>query len=104
MNNIRSLPLSLQIGEDIFQKSELLNKNLREMAPFGGIDDVLQMFRECLPAAGTSCATEAVLWAVRSAILIADISTKERDQLLRFLGGLAVEVDSLHLPSGEIKE
>jgi len=94
----QSLPLALQIGEDIFQKSELLNKRLREAAPFGGMDDVLQMFRECLPAAGTTCATEAVLWAARSAILLADIQTKERDRLLRFLGGLALEVDSLHIP------
>lgn len=94
------LPLALQIGEDIFLKSEILNQRLRESAPFGGMDDVLQMFKECLPAAGTSCATEAVLWAIRSAVLIAEIPIKERDSLLCFLGGLALEVDGLHLPPG----
>ncbi len=98
---IQPFPIALQIGEDVFQKSELLNKRLRNMAPFGGIDDVLQMFRECLPAAGTTCATEAVLWAVRSAILIADIQIKERDHLLRFVAALAVEVDSLHIQPGK---
>lgn len=86
------MPLALQIGLDVFEQAQLL-----ELSPYETADDVLKMFEESLPAAGATCATEAVLWAVRSAIQVEDMPIKTRDRLLQFLTGLAVEIDSMHL-------
>lgn len=86
------MPLALMIGLDIFEQAKLL-----ELSPYETADDVLKMFEDALPAAGTTCATEAVLWAARSAIQIEDMPIKTRDRLLQFLTSLAVEIDSMHL-------
>lgn len=87
-----TLALALLIGRDA------LDRSLNDMSPYQNIEEVLEMFRECLPAAGTECATEAVLWAMRSAVQVANMPQQECERLLVFINDMAIEVDSLHLP------
>ncbi|MCL4470136.1 MAG: hypothetical protein M1547_03140 [Gammaproteobacteria bacterium] len=92
------LPLALQIGASTFHPGHdqaKLDALLAELSPYQTPNDILKMFRACLPD-GRSCAPEAVLWVCRCAVVGADIPAAAREELLDFINQLANEIDGLH--------
>lgn len=89
----QDLPLAIKIGASTFHPTHnqaKLNALLAELSPYQTTEDILETFRSCLPN-DRSCAAEAVLWACRCAVVIAD-----RDRLLNFIDQLAHEIDAIY--------
>lgn len=91
-------PLAIKIGASVFHPAHdqvKLNALLAELSPYRTPEDVLEMFRNCLPN-DRSCAAEAVLWAVRAAVAGAVMHAETRAALVDFIDQLAREVDAMH--------